>query len=56
MHLRQAGIFVRDYLLTGHDGEVSHRTRRGYPFRTFSGNRYLGGYSDHLPVYVILSR
>ncbi len=56
LHLRQAGIFVRDYLLTGHDGEVSHRTRRGYPFRTFSGNRYLGGYSDHLPVYVILSR
>ena len=28
----------------------------GYPSRTFVGDRYLGGYSDHLPVYAILSR
>jgi hypothetical protein len=27
---------------------------RGYPFRTFAGGAYQGGYSDHLPVYVIL--
>jgi len=26
----------------------------GYPFRTFAGGAYAGGYSDHLPVYVIL--
>ncbi len=24
---------------------------KGYPFRTFSGDRYQGGYSDHFPVY-----
>lgn len=24
------------------------------PFRTFAGSRYLGGYSDHLPVYMDL--
>ncbi len=27
---------------------------KGYPFRTFAGGAYQGGYSDHLPVYVIL--
>ncbi len=24
---------------------------KGYPFRTFVGDNYLGGYSDHFPVY-----
>jgi len=27
---------------------------KGYPFRTFGGSEYLGGYSDHFPVYVFL--
>ncbi len=27
---------------------------KGYPFRSFSGGSYLDGYSDHLPVYVLL--
>ncbi|MCD4735583.1 MAG: hypothetical protein K8R53_06035, partial [Bacteroidales bacterium] len=22
------------------------------PFRTFSGPRYIGGFSDHLPVFI----
>lgn len=26
----------------------------GYPFRTYVGDSYRGGYSDHFPVYVIL--
>ncbi len=26
----------------------------GYPFRTYAGGEYLGGYSDHLPVYMLL--
>jgi predicted extracellular nuclease len=26
----------------------------GYPFRTFSFGAFIGGYSDHLPVYVVL--
>ncbi len=25
---------------------------KGNPFRTYAGKRYLGGYSDHFPVYV----
>ena len=27
---------------------------KGKPFRTFVGNKYLGGYSDHFPVYILL--
>jgi len=27
---------------------------KGYPYRTFVGNTFQGGYSDHLPVYVVL--
>lgn len=27
---------------------------KGYPFRTYVGGRYDGGYSDHFPVYMIL--
>ena len=27
---------------------------KGYPHRTFGGDTYLGGYSDHFPVYVFL--
>jgi len=26
----------------------------GYPFRTFAGDTYLGGYSDHFPVYMAI--
>ncbi len=27
---------------------------KGNPFRTYAGKKYLGGYSDHFPVYVLL--
>ncbi len=27
---------------------------KGYPHRTYAGGQYLGGYSDHFPVYIIL--
>lgn len=27
---------------------------KGYPFRTFGGGAYLGGYSDHFPVYLFI--
>ena len=29
---------------------------QGYPFRTYGGGVYLGGYSDHFPTYVYLIR
>ncbi len=43
------GIYLRSYML--------YRTAYGeIPYRTFSRDSYLGGYSDHLPVYIILQR
>lgn len=27
---------------------------KGYPHRSYAGNNYLGGYSDHFPVYILL--
>lgn len=27
---------------------------KGYPYRTFSGSTYIGGFSDHFPVYMYL--
>ncbi len=40
-------IFREPYLLT------EDKQYNGYkPYRTYSGFRYLGGFSDHLPVYI----
>lgn len=43
-------IFKRKFLLQ------KEGAYEGYPYRTFAGGRYLGGYSDHFPVYVFLIR
>lgn len=37
--------------LTQKDGNFA-----GYPFRTFVGETYTGGYSDHFPVYIFLTK
>ena len=29
---------------------------KGYPLRTHAGGTYLGGYSDHLPVYMYITK
>ena len=29
---------------------------KGYPYRSFAGGNFIGGYSDHLPVYILLKR
>jgi hypothetical protein len=41
-------VYNQPFLIT-HDGQYS-----GYPFRTFAGGAYAGGYSDHLPVYTVI--
>ena len=43
-------IFRPDYLLEA-DGPY-----RGTPLRSFVGKRYMGGFSDHLPVYICIGR
>ena len=29
---------------------------RGYPLRTYVGNNFQGGYSDHFPVYIYFAK
>lgn len=41
-------IHAFDYLLEEYKGQV-------VPFRTYAGTKYLGGYSDHLPVSIEVS-
>lgn len=37
--------------------KIVDRSRKfqGVPFRTFSGTRYLGGFSDHFPIFAIIN-
>ena len=47
LHFHEAHIFNKQLVLT-EGGKF-----KGYPFRTFSGGAYTGGYSDHFAVYSI---
>ncbi|WP_312901691.1 endonuclease/exonuclease/phosphatase family protein [Chryseobacterium taichungense] len=57
-------FFKEDHMLSFQNAEIfksakiSSRDKRfeGRPFRTYSGTRYLGGYSDHFPVFVTLGK
>jgi len=42
-----ATIFYDDFILSNDGGKNKKK-----PFRSFLGNNYIGGYSDHLPVYI----
>lgn len=44
----RAGVFSPSYLIT------QKGSYKGYPFRTYAGGNYTGGYSDHFPVYLYL--
>lgn len=35
---------------------AGNKNFEGRPFRTYSGTRYLGGFSDHFPVFIILKK
>lgn len=56
-HVRQVGkkgyygvIFKEPFMLTK-SGQY-----KGYPFRTFSNGSFIGGYSDHLPTYIVIEK
>lgn len=42
---KQGVIFSKDFILETYKGKK-------VPFRTYVGKKYLGGYADHLPVYI----
>ena len=44
----KAGVWKPKFLIT-RKGRY-----KGYPFRTYAGGRYAGGYSDHFPIYMYL--
>ncbi|MCX7954858.1 MAG: endonuclease/exonuclease/phosphatase family protein [Bacteroidales bacterium] len=46
----KAGIFNAPYL------QQKEGKFKGYPFRTYVGDNYIGGYSDHFPSYCILKK
>jgi hypothetical protein len=46
----KAGIFTPNYII---DPKGKYK---GYPLRTYAGGSYIGGYSDHFPVYIYLVR
>ena len=50
LYFIKMSIFSPEYLKSWH-GKV-----KGLPFRTYLGNKYKGGYSDHFPVYAILNK
>ena len=43
-------IFSRPYMIQ-QEGQY-----KGYPLRTFVGNNFQGGYSDHFPVYIYIGK
>lgn len=43
-------VFRRNFMIT-QSGSYT-----GYPYRTFAGGSFQGGYSDHFPVYLILEK
>lgn len=45
-----AGIFDKPFV------REAEGNFKGNPFRTFAGKNYLGGYSDHFAVYVVLAK
>lgn len=44
----KAAVYVPSFVKT------SKGRYKGYPLRTYTGTQYVGGYSDHFPVYLFL--
>lgn len=49
-HFVNAYIYKEQYLLE----QIG--TYKGTPWRTYAGTKYLGGYSDHLPSYILIEK
>ncbi len=43
-------VYKRQYLVT-QKGQY-----KGYPFRTFSSGKFMNGYSDHFPTYIVVGK
>lgn len=50
LRFEYAKIFSKDYLFQ------KTEQNKSYPYRTFSGNTFIKGYSDHLPTLIYLTK
>lgn len=51
----QQGFFYHRHYIFKADYMIENTGRyKGYPMRSYTGDVYRGGYSDHFPVYVVL--
>lgn len=51
----QSGFFFKSRFIFNKPYLVENMGRyKGYPMRTWDGNIYRGGYSDHFPTYIVL--
>lgn len=50
LHFSQSFIYYRSFMAE------SSGPFKGYPMRTWEGNNYRGGFSDHFPTYIVLSK
>ena len=50
LHIEKTEIYGKQYMRQ-QEGDYS-----GYPYRTYVGNWYHGGYSDHFPSYIVLNQ
>ena len=60
----QGGLRIRPIVKNKYYGRVFKKPfmtqqsgqYKGTPFRTFSGGAFIGGYSDHYPTYIVISK
>ncbi|MEP7265203.1 MAG: hypothetical protein ABI772_11930 [Bacteroidota bacterium] len=51
----QKGIFLKDAKIYRREFMIQQSGRyKGYPKRTYDYSKYIGGYSDHFPTYLVL--
>ncbi len=49
-------IFHNRYIFNPGFLKENNGRYKGYPMRTWDGNTYRGGYSDHFPTYIVLTK
>ncbi len=51
----QKGFFFKEAKIYRREFMVNQTGKyKGYPMRTYDFNKYIGGYSDHFPTYIVL--
>ncbi len=54
---KQSGYFYSKAIIFKKEFMLSQTgSHKGYPLRTFDGNEYQHGYSDHLPTYIVIMK